>query len=142
MKIKIAIMLLVLLILSSIPFIWRSSLPTGGVVQSPMRDVISNAKTQQIFYKWQDEQGRWHMGDEPPEGVKLHPIEVDTAANILQPVVAPNRKTPEAVKSPESSVTLPSPLTIRPEQVKTLLQDAQNVQQLMNERTQQIEQFE
>lgn len=142
MKIKIAIMLLVLLILSSIPFIWRSSLPTGGVVQSPMRDVISNAKTQQIFYKWQDEQGRWHMGDEPPEGVKLHPIEVDTAANILQPVVAPKATSPDTIKQPSVGLGLPSPLTIQPEQVKTLLQDAQNVQQLMKERTQQIEQFE
>lgn len=140
MKIKIAIMLVVLLILSSLPFFWRASLPANGVVSVPMRDVLSTSKTQQVFYKWQDDQGRWHMGDEPPEGVVLHAINVDTAANILQPVVVPNRKTPEAAKSPESSVTLPSPLTIRPEQVKTLLQDAQNVQQLMNERTQQIEQ--
>lgn len=142
MKIKIAIMLVVLLVLSSIPFVWQTSFVNGGANNTPMREVMSSSKTQHVFYKWQDDDGRWHMGDEPPDGVVLHAINVDTAANILQPVAAPSGKSPSAAKQPSPGLSLPSPLTIQPAQVKTLLQDAHNVQELMNERSQQIMQFE
>ncbi|MFV1873978.1 MAG: DUF4124 domain-containing protein [Oleiphilus sp.] len=45
----------------------------------------------QTFYKWQDEQGQWHYGDQPPvESAKVSTLQVDTNTNIIQSLkVAP-----------------------------------------------------
>lgn len=37
------------------------------------------------YYKWQDEQGQWHYGDQPPmDSSKVSTLQVDTNTNIIQ----------------------------------------------------------
>lgn len=35
-------------------------------------------------YRWQDEQGQWHYGEQPPEGVAYEERTLDTDANLIQ----------------------------------------------------------
>ena len=41
-------------------------------------------KSEQTFYKWKDEQGVWHYGDQPPPNAQVSTLQVDTNANIIQ----------------------------------------------------------
>ncbi|ASP37798.1 hypothetical protein CHH28_03520 [Bacterioplanes sanyensis] len=106
-------------------------------------DVLSTESTRQTYFKWQDANGQWHFGDEPPEGVQVHSVNVDTAANILQPV-AVAKKQPEADKKPDDAPqkTLPLPMTVDPDGVKDMMEKAENVQNLMNERNEQLKQLQ
>ncbi len=35
------------------------------------------------LYKWQDKQGRWHVGDTPPEGLPYETVEYRHDVNVL-----------------------------------------------------------
>jgi len=34
-------------------------------------------------YKWQDDSGRWHYGDAPPENIKTQMVDVDPNRNLI-----------------------------------------------------------
>jgi hypothetical protein len=125
------------------PYLMSRYLNMGGDGTPVMRDVISTEQTRQTFYKWQDDNGQWHFGDEPPEGVQAKAVSVDTAANILQPV-AMAKKEPEKDKEEElkPEKTTPLPMTVDPEGVKDMMDKAKDVQNLMNDRNEQLKQIQ
>lgn len=102
---------------------------------------ISTVSTQKTFYKWQDAQGNWHMSDQVPDGVQAQPVQVDTAANILQRVEI--RKPPEPEKNSVSAAIAPAapgiPMTVNPADIPKLLEQAKGVQDLMDARVQQLD---
>lgn len=81
-------MLVVLVIAFITPAVMTGDFgPLNTMVQSTnYQPPQSSRSTRQTVLKWQDAQGRWHFGDEAPEGVNVHEVKVDTAANILAPV--------------------------------------------------------
>mgnify|MGYP000108968484 CR=1 FL=1 len=50
------------------------------------------------IYKWQDEQGKWHFGDTPPENRKVLPIEV-APSNVVPGTTKSSNWLKESVKS-------------------------------------------
>ena len=115
------------------------SAATSDVLSSLTPDVLSTEDTRKIYYKWQDSKGTWHFGDTLPKGVAAIEVNVDTAANVLRPVAAPEVPSSDTNTSDGASSIVPLPMTVSPTQLSTLIDDAKNVQNLMDDRVKNIE---
>jgi hypothetical protein len=105
-------------------------------------DAIDKNVTQ--VYKWQDASGEWHFSSEPPPAGTKSSIETYRSdVNIVQAPPPPVEVVPEATEQPDSDIpTTAAPLLpiTDPERVQQLINDAKNVQELVNNRQQNIEQ--
>lgn len=94
-------------------------------------------------YKWVDENGVINYSQTKPEGVAdLDTMEVDPNTNLVQGEPIPEPE-PEAKPKEEKSATAALPdmnLLPTPDRVQKVMQDAQNIQSQMNDRTRQLEQ--
>lgn len=141
MKFKwIFIMLVVLVIAFIIPAVMKGDFgPLNTMVQSTnYQPPQSSRSTRQTVLKWQDAQGRWHFGDEAPEGVNVHEVKVDTAANILAPVkvAAPESENkPSAPAMPDMS-GLP---IATPTKALEAIEQANQVKAMMEKRNEALE---
>lgn len=97
----------------------------------------------QTFYKWQDEHGTWHYGDTPPaDGPRISTIEIDSNTNIIQSI--PTEKPPESTNasglaSPNTNPDIPTSNVLSLERAMNVLNDAKNVQGLMDNHNAQLE---
>ena len=65
------------------------SLPKAVTSLTQERD--QDSKANGGIYKWRDESGAWHYGDQPPEGVHAQTVDVDPNRNVLaSPKQAPS----------------------------------------------------
>ena len=98
----------------------------------------------QSFYKWQDEAGTWHYSDQPQAGQKIETVTVNTNTNLIQGLRIEKKKEQVDVadKAPEKVETpsIPLPMTVPLDKVSKILDDANNIQQLMDSRNDKIEQ--
>jgi Domain of unknown function (DUF4124) len=99
-------------------------------------------KNETTVYKWQDATGEWHFSNQPPpagtsSSVKTYRSDV----NITQPPPPPVAPKPEPVEKAAAIPSGPAPLLpiTDPGRVKQLIDDAQNVQKLVNERQQKLD---
>lgn len=142
MKFKIGMMLVILVVAMMAPYFikGRDGKPLMAFGPEQPIDILSSEKTRQQYMKWQDENGMWHFGDEVPEGVVAQVVSVDTAANVIRSVKLPE-KVPEEKEETDKGNTsgVPLPMTVQPEQISQMMDDAANVQQLMNDRTKQLD---
>lgn len=100
--------------------------------------------TTQSFYKWQDDEGVWHYSDQPQEGQEIETVTVNTNTNLIQGLrieeekdeVEVERKLEPKVETP----SIPLPMTVPLEKVSKMLEDASNMQQVMDDRKKQIDQ--
>lgn len=143
MKFKIAVLAIVLIVMMIIPFFLKG--PDGKSLlrsaDEASQDILSTEQTRQTYVKWQDKNGVWHFGDEMPEGIQGEEVKVDTAANVIRsvkPAGQPQEK--DNPKTKEQTPSLPVPLTVSPEKVSEMMDDARNVEKLMEQHTQQLEQ--
>lgn len=90
-------------------------------------------------YKWQDEQGNWQYSDRPPtNGAESETLLINPNVNLTEGTPIPEVIEEEpAEQAPQ--IDVPLPLTISPDKVDKLKQDAQKVQDLMNERSKTLE---
>lgn len=142
MKLKIGMMLVILVVAMAAPYFikGRDGKPLMAFGPEQPVDILSSDKTRQQYMKWQDENGLWHFGDEVPEGVVAQVVSVDTAANVIRSVKLPEKEPEEKAKADKESTTgIPLPMTVQPEQLSQMMDDAANVQQLMNDRTKQLD---
>ena len=116
-----------------------SAAATGDLLSSFTPDILSTNDTRQIFYKWQDVKGTWHFGDTPPKGTTAIEVSVDTAANVLRPVAAPEAPAADTKTSTGASSIVPLPMTVNPAQIGKLIDDAKNVQHLMDDRVKSVD---
>lgn len=107
----------------------------------------ANGISTQSFYKWQEEDGSWHYSDQPKAGKKVETVTVNTNANLIQGLRAEKKKDPEVVQEEAvaqsakvEAPSLPLPMTVPLEKVSKMLDDAQNIQQLIDGRNEQVEQ--
>lgn len=107
----------------------------------------SRKKTTKV-YKWQDKDGAWHFSNQPPpKGVASKVVTYRSDSNLTQAPKAPAEPAPTGPAAQPATTTPPPadsnlpllPIT-DPERVKQLIDDAKNVQQLLDNRQQQIEQ--
>ena len=85
------------------------------------------------YYRYQDASGNWQFTDQPPAGVAYELVEVDTNANVIQ-------GTPLPSESPQSPSSEPAPgVAGYVENMQNVMQDAEDVQLLMDDRNSQLE---
>lgn len=103
-----------------------------------------SVNTSQSFYKWQDENGTWHYSDQPQSGQNIETVTVNTNANLIQGLRAEKKEEEkeEKVEKKEEPKTpgIPLPMTVPLDKVSKMLDDANNMQQLMDNRSKQIDQ--
>lgn len=105
--------------------------------------LVTPDENETTVYKWQDDTGEWHFsGQPPPAGISSSVETYRSDVNLTQAPPPPVEAKPDPV---ENTADIPSgsaallPIT-DPERVKQLIEDAKNVQNLVNERQQNIEQ--
>ncbi len=94
------------------------------------------------IYRWKDKNGQWQFSDTPPENQEAESITVTGHLNsdLAEKVVPTTSVSTETSATSDSGKTL-LPTTISPDKVKKLIEDANNVQQLMDDRQSQIDQY-
>lgn len=112
---------------------------SGG--SAPKLPLPETDKNETKVYKWQDAAGEWHFSNQPPpSGVSSSVETYRSDVNITQ---APP-PVEEAPAQPDASADIPQtaapllPIT-DPERVQQLIEDAKNVQKLVDQRHQQID---
>merc|ERR1711879_192043 len=98
---------------------------------------LSTEKTRQTYYKWQDANGVWQFGDNPPEGIRKVAVNVDTAANVLQS----SSPSPSSGSTTERKSTFKGEVPkagtnaiLNPGAAKQAINDAKALQGMMNDR--------
>lgn len=90
-------------------------------------------------YKWQDKNGEWHFSNQPPaEGVASKVITYRSDTNVIQSTKAPAK--PEPASEPETPTANPLLPITNPEKVKKLMDDAKNIEKLLQDRQEQMDQ--
>ncbi len=120
---------------------------TNSITQS-INDVIpetdDNARDLVPVYKWKDSQGNWQFSNVPPEGIATNEVLISTDANRgAAPVPSQNSGIiPESLKNGKAVLigeNEASPSFVTPDQIPTLINDAKDVQGLMDNRQQQLD---
>jgi len=88
-------------------------------------------------YKWTDANGVVHYSSEPPPEVEAQVMDVDPNTNMIQGLRAEAPKETEAAPAP--TPTLPQGNVYNPKNVQKLIEDAKNVQNVLNERYESLE---
>lgn len=85
-------------------------------------------------YKWTDENGVVHYSTEPPENQQaaVKKLEVDPNQNVIQSVEIAEAKNQQTTAETAQNPTIQSPYSAGA--AKKLIEDAKNVQNLLNER--------
>jgi len=113
-----------------------SSLTSG---QAP----VSLPSSSQTFYKWQDKQGTWHYGDTPPvNGSNFSTVEIDSNTNVIQSIpIEEDSEQPNLTNTPNTQKQKDTPVSdvLSFERALNVLNDAKEVQGLMNDRNAQLE---
>lgn len=104
----------------------------------------SSINTSQSFYKWQDEDGIWHYSDQPAAGQNIETVTVNTNTNLIQGLRIEKKEDKEPEKKQKQANAdipkIPLPMTVPLDKVSKMLEDASNIQQIMDERKKNIDQ--
>jgi hypothetical protein len=103
-------------------------------------DSVGTSGGQVTIYEWRDSEGNIQFTNEPPpQGVEFAIRQFDPNANVIQSVQLPTEE-PEPAASetqqPQAPGAVEAPSPYSPESVKKLMDDAKNVEKLLNQRFQ------
>ncbi len=115
------------------PYVMKSQM--GEQMEAMIDTTLSTEQTRQTYYKWQDANGSWHFGEKPPAGANAIAVSIDTAANILAPVKAPEPKATLAKAEPKEDKIAPQDAFMNPAAAKQAMEDAKQLQEMLNQRT-------
>lgn len=95
----------------------------------------SGSSGSSAYYRYKDSQGNWQYSDEPPANAEFELVEVDTNANIIQSIEQPKEEVMEQqqVAAPKAGVTG------YVDNMQNVMQDAQDVQGIMDGREAQLQ---
>lgn len=92
------------------------------------------------IYEWYDSEGNVQFSNQPPpEGVEFKIRQFDSDANVIQSVKLPSAETASSVietQQPENGGAAEAPSPYSPEGVKKMMDEAKNVEKLLNQRFQ------
>lgn len=115
-----------------------------GAASDPLASGDYTDQNATRVYKWQDAAGEWHFSNQPPPtGIKGSVETYRSDVNITQAPPRVIEAPAEVVEKDATDIpTTASPLLpiTDPEKVKQLIDDAKNVQNLVNSRQQSIDQ--
>jgi hypothetical protein len=120
----------------------------AGETLDSVQETAAPGSAKQIIYKWTDTDGvLQYTSEPPPEGMSAEIVKVDPNANLMQAVKAPEPE-PEPVSvasAPAAPGKTPAgpdiPFPYTPEQIKKTMDDARNVQQMMNDKAEKQQQI-
>lgn len=96
----------------------------------------------QSYYKWQDELGQWHYGDQPPsDSSKVSTLQVDTNTNIIQSLKIEPEMTEDVPPEANQQQKLPDRLSngeLSMENALNSINDALLVRDMMESRNEQL----
>jgi hypothetical protein len=107
-----------------------------------VKDSLPGSSTVDV-YRWKDAEGNWQYSDTPPANLQTEQLTINTEGNKdiapLPPEITVAESKPKSGKAlliKDSSV---SPTTVPVDQIPKLINDAENIQKLMNDRQKQLE---
>lgn len=124
----------------------QSSPPVSSITSSSLFNTDSNPE--QSFYKWQDDDGTWHYSDQAPADRSSKTVTVNTNTNLIQGLRAGKATTntvtnvssvPKNASSNSTMPSIPLPMTIPVEKLHKVIEDAHNIQNIMDNRVKQLE---
>lgn len=128
----------------------KQPIPSGSFVPQAG---VEYPKQEGVFYRYKDASGIWQFADTPQPGTTNYVSNVDTNANVIQslnkdqidaalgrtPPPPPPDQAKEEKKDDSLLSKIPLPTTVPAAEIPNLIQQAKDVQKLVNERTQQLE---
>jgi hypothetical protein len=117
---------------------------TPSVPEAPSKgSLTATDKNATQVHKWQDSAGEWHFSNQPPPaGIKgsietyRNDVNITQAPPVIEVVPEPAEQATDGI--PTTALPL-LPIT-DPDRVKKLIEDAKNVQKLVNDRQKNIDQ--
>jgi hypothetical protein len=123
------------------------SLPTADDLTPSLGKELPVGGGKRVFYKWQDERGRWSYGDEKPSNIEnVELVSVDINANVMQAL--PKETSVESQTSepsgryPKAQGYAPpasSDDTLTLDRALNIVEDAHAVKKLMESRNQALD---
>lgn len=137
----------------AIPFFMKNkqgepmmSLPTlNDLSPSAMVSSTPSISSDRTVYKWQDTNGVWHYGDEPPEGAQFSTLVVNDQTNIIQSTPVPEKAPPpnKAITGTDTNKAYSPPKnnedTLTLDRALNIVDDAHAVRDMMEQRNQQLD---
>jgi hypothetical protein len=123
------------------PFGDKLSLSLPELPDTPSLDTDDEKARVTKVYKWQDKDGEWHFSNHPPaEGVARKVIIYRSDTNVIQsPKTSPKPAKPSQPSGePETTASPLMPIT-DPDKVKKLMDDAKNIENLLQDRQEQMD---
>ncbi|ALU43366.1 DUF4124 domain-containing protein [Pseudoalteromonas rubra] len=110
-------------------------------------DMVSSSDAQAAqkqpgkIYKWQDAQGNWHYSDRPNARGQSEEMTLDPSKITI--MAAENTDILKQLKVQQDAGRIPKdlPANMSPADIKKLVQDAQNIEKLMQERSKKLEEL-
>ena len=127
-------------------------IPDSGTIAELIPDLdfkgvaVNSSADSVAVYRWQDSEGNWQYADSPPADTEAEQVWVNTHLNRD---LAPEKvKVPTAQSSAQSKVHMikdsnktpsllpstPSPTTLSPDNIAKLVEDAKDIQNLVDQR--------
>ncbi|MFT6101588.1 MAG: hypothetical protein ACJATV_000018 [Granulosicoccus sp.] len=104
--------------------------------------VPQEKKAKSDIYRWKDGNGQWQFSDTPPKNQSAESINVsgDLNKDLVNTYVPPEEPKEVSTTNETSSPGI-SPMTISPKKLSKLIEDANNIQQLSDERAAKLEKY-
>ena len=108
--------------------------------QVSLPDSVKPSTKSDTVYKWRDENGVWQYTSTPPAGGEAEKMVINRDQNIIAAVKSPQAEPETTLKSGEEPSGVgneDTPALYSPEGIKSVMDQAKQVQQQMNERASQ-----
>jgi hypothetical protein len=111
---------------------------TQGDLEVGSKTITGKSKV----YRWQDSAGTWQYSDEPPVSGQADLIWIDPDTNLIKGSKHKDTQQSVVVDTAISTVpSIPLPLTLAPDKVSKLIDDAKAASDLMQQRNKDLETF-
>ncbi|MEM1262910.1 MAG: DUF4124 domain-containing protein [Pseudomonadota bacterium] len=124
---------------ASVQSVWNQ---LGNDAEQNLQAVGVDAMSDDVeIYRWQDENGQWHFSEEPPAGIAAETMTIDPDTNMISlpalPEPLPAETAPDSGDAAAIQTQPPEGIPSA-EDTRQLMEDVRNLQNVVNERDQQI----
>ena len=100
---------------------------------------VKSAPEKSAVYRWKGSDGKWHMSDIPPaDDTPVEIVYIEPNGNVID-LSSNTSQTTSDNKASHSASTIPLPMTTSPQQAKKLIEDAKNIQSLLDKRAEKLQ---
>lgn len=100
---------------------------------------LKPAPEKSAVYRWKSSDGKWHMSDIPPvDDTQVEIVYIEPNGNVIDLSSNTSHATSDNKES-HNAATVPLPMTTSPQQAKKLIEDAKNIQSLLDKRAEKLQ---